>query len=217
MTVLSYERLDGTTSLKFTLAAATGTGVVLKNDSGSLDVRNTADTAFKNINVAEAFLQGTTYYVGLQPSSSASASYTLTMPVSAGSTGQILSTDGTGVLSWVSAGSTAACLTYKTTTLTFGSSSTVSIMTLPANAIIDTVQVDVDTAFDGTPTMSVGITANNSKYFGTGDANLNVAAQWETSPGLPADASSEAINIYYTPGSSTVGSARVLISYAVPA
>lgn len=39
----------------------------------------------------------------IQPSNS-SVDYTLTLPVDAGTTGQVLSTDGTGVLSWVSPG-----------------------------------------------------------------------------------------------------------------
>lgn len=43
--------------------------------------------------------------VTLQASNSTSADYTLTLPTTDGNSGEVLSTDGTGVLSWVSAGS----------------------------------------------------------------------------------------------------------------
>ena len=216
MAVLNFERIDGTQSLKFQLAA-TANGVVLKNDSGNLDIRNAGDTAFANTNVADIILNGSTYTTALAPSASQTASYTLTLPVNTGTTGQVLSTDGSGVLSWVSAASTSACLSYKTTSLAFGAGATTSIFTLPANAVIDSIQVIVDTAFNGTPTLSVGIAANNSKYVGSGDNNLTVAAAWTVYPSLPADSSSEALNIYYSAGSASTGTARVLVSYAVPA
>ena len=217
MTVANFQKINGTQTTTFQLAAASGGGVILQNDSGNLDVRNSSNTAFANINVGDMILQGGTYTVTLQPSSSQTSTYALTLPVTAGSVGQVLSTDGTGVLSWVSAASTSACLSYVSTSFAFGSSSTVSMFTLPANAVIDTVQVVVDTAFNGTPTVSIGNTANNSKYMGSGDSNLLVAANWEVTPSLSPDASSEALNIYYSAGSATSGAARVLVAYSVPA
>ena len=214
MSVLNFLKLDGTQSTKFQVGAAAG-GVQLKNDSGNLDIRNGTDSAWATANVGEILLHGTTYNVGLLPSSSATATYNLTMPVSAGSAGQVLQTDGTGVLSWVNSVSGATDVTLSVP-LAFGSAGTVSIGTLPANAVILTVQFVVDTAWDSTPSMSVGIVGNLSKYMGSGDVNLNVAAGWEVSPNLPADTSSEALEITYAAASSTVGSGRLLVSYCVP-
>lgn len=52
-----------------------------------------------------AIFHGTgTGSVTLQASNSTSADYTLTLPVNDGASGEVLSTDGSGVLSWVSAG-----------------------------------------------------------------------------------------------------------------
>ena len=214
MSVLNFLKLDGTQTTKFQLGAVSN-GVQLKNNSGNLDVRNAADSAYGTVNVAETLLHGSTYNVGLLPSGSATATYNLTLPVNAGSAGQVLITDGTGVLSWANSVSGATDVTLSTP-LAFGSSGTVSIGTLPANAVILTVQVVVDSAFDSTPSMSVGITGNLSKYMGSGDVNLNVAAGWEVSPTIAPDASSEALEITYSAASATTGSARVLVSYCVP-
>ena len=214
MSVLNFLKLDGTQTTKFQLGAVSN-GVQLKNNSGNLDVRNAADSAYGTVNVAETLLHGSTYNVGLLPSGSATATYNLTLPVNAGSAGQVLITDGTGVLSWANSVSGATDVTLSTP-LAFGSSGTVSIGTLPANAVILTVQVVVDSAFDSTPSMSVGITGNLSKYMGSGDVNLNVAAGWEVSPNIAPDASSEALEITYSAASATTGSARVLVSYCVP-
>lgn len=47
-------------------------------------------------------------YVDLTVPSSLAASYTLTLPTDDGTSGQVLSTDGSGVLSWISASTSAA-------------------------------------------------------------------------------------------------------------
>ena len=81
----------------------------------------------------------TTYDVTVTTSGSQTGDYTLTLPVDTGSTGQVLATDGSGVLSWVSAADTSSNWKVETTTVNFGSGSTISAFTLPANAIIDKV------------------------------------------------------------------------------
>ena len=224
MSVLNYLKLDGTQTTAFQLAA-TSAGVKLKNNSGNLEIRNAADTADASIEASLANLSSATNQVVLgfgqtHPltlnSGSPSATWTFTFPATAGSTGQVLQTDGSGNTSWVNSASGATDVTLQTA-LAFGSSATVSIGTLPANAVITSVEFIVDTAFDGSPTMSVGITASNSKYMGSGDSDLNIAAGRAVSPNLPSDASSEALNIYYSAGSSTTGAGRLLITYCVPA
>ena len=53
------------------------------------------------------------YSVTIQASSSQTADYTLTLPTTAGTSGYVLSTDGTGVTSWVANGSSGSTVTQK--------------------------------------------------------------------------------------------------------
>lgn len=55
-------------------------------------------------------------YVAIQPPASLAANYTLTLPVDDGNSGQILSTDGAGNLSWVAAGGTGTVTSISTGT-----------------------------------------------------------------------------------------------------
>ena len=210
------------------------TGVKLKDSSGNLIVRNNADSADSEITASKVNVSGNAVdinsdaagagadwkYTLQRPASGMTADVTLTLPVDDGSPGQVLSTDGSGVLSFVSAGSTDALTHVDTTTVAFGSSATVSMFTLPANAVIEKVQVVIDTAFDSTPSMSVGVNGGSaSKYMGTGDVGLTATAKtvWENHPGEVANGSTEALEIAYTAASASVGSARVLVHYSVPA
>lgn len=207
-------------------------GVRLKNSSGNLLVRNTGDSADAEATVSKLSVSGNTVdinsdaagsgadwkYTLTRPAAGMSAAVTLTLPVDDGTASQVLSTDGNGTLSWVSAASTAASVTKDTTSLNFNSGATVAMFTLPANAVVHEVRVIVDTAFDA-GTMSVGISGTVSKYAGTTDIDLTAAA--ETSfivhPSKMAAGGTEALIITYTAGGATVGAARVEISYSVPA
>jgi len=193
-------------------------GVRLKNSSGNLHVRNNGDTGFADVQAKDVIVSNnsTTYDVTVTTSGSQTADYTLTLPVDTGSTGQVLATDGSGVLSWVSAADTSSSWKVETTSVNFGSGGTISAFTLPANAIIDKVMVIVDTAFDGTPTLSVGDSGNNSKFMGSGDNLLTLADRFDVFTDVPAVGTSTAVEIYYSAGGATVGSARVLATYAVP-
>lgn len=146
---------------------------------------------------------------------------TLTFPVGAGTNGYVLSTNGSGTLSWIDVGTPAAALarwTAATTTVNFDSGATIAGDSIPINSVIDKVQVIIDTAFDTAATISVGITGNTTKYMATTDSALNFAATsvFEVHPGLPAEGSATAISIGYTAASATVGSARVIVTYAAP-
>jgi len=195
------------------------TGVSIKNNSGVLDVKNNADTAYASVKSQDVTLFNNTAGFGntIQSGATQAANYTYTLPLTDGTAGQVLQTDGSGVLDWVSAGSTAACWTVDSTALAFGSSSPVTMFTLPANAVIDSVIVIVDTAFDGTPTMSVGVNGGSaSKYVGSGDVLLTVADRYEIPNQIAPVGTTEALEITYAAGGATVGAARVLVTYAVP-
>ena len=56
---------------------------------------------YSNDPVLMKFYSNTSYYAGIEaPNGSLSSSYSLTLPTSAGSANQVLTTDGSGVLSW---------------------------------------------------------------------------------------------------------------------
>ena len=92
------------------------------------------------------------------------------------------------------------------------------MFTLPASNIIPWAQVVIDTPFDGSPSLSVGISGETSKYLSSTQVDLTAAAGtvFEVSPGLPAPGGSEALIATYAAGGATQGSARILIAYMLP-
>ncbi len=223
-TVLSYLRLGKT-------------GPRLKDSSGNLAVRNAADAADVSVTASQfnassntglvinsdAAGSGADWKITVdRPASGMTADWTLTLPVDDGSPGQVLATDGSGATSWQTAGSTAQCLTVDTTDLVFGSSSVVTMFTLPVNAVVEKVTVIVDTAFDGTgplPSMTVGVNGGSaSQYVGSGDQWLTETNRFDVYYADPADGSTEDLEIYFTAGGgAATGAARVLVFYSVPA
>lgn len=223
-----FADLIGTTLSYFRIGK---TGPRLKDVSGDLQVRNTGDSADVNVTAAtfkasadvglvinsDSTSSGASWKQTIQrPATGMTADVTLTLPPNDGSVGQVLSTDGTGILNWVSAGSTDQCLTLDSTTINFGSGSTPTLFTLPANALIDSVSVIVDTAFDGTANLSVGLSGDTARYMGAGDNGLGEIAVWRTHPGIIPNVAAEALIATYSAGGATVGSCRVVISYAAP-
>lgn len=211
-----WSKLIGTQAGQFILGL---TGVRLKNNAGNLDVKNNADTAFADIKVHDAILHNTSsgYDVTLETSDSTTGSYSLTLPVDVGSPSQVLTTDGAGVLSWSSVAAGASHWSVDSTSIAFGSSATVTAFTLPANAVVDKVSIIIDTAFDGAPTMSVGVNGGSaSKYAGSGDSLMSLADRFDILNQSVANGSPEDLEIYYTAGGATTGAGRVLISYCIP-
>lgn len=208
-------------------------GVRLKNSSGNLLVRNTGDTADAEATVSKLNISGNVVDINSdaagagadwkftiqRPSTGMTSAVTLTLPVDDGTSGQVLSTDGVGVLSWVSAGDTALADKMDTTTLAFGSTSPVTMFNLGANDIIDKIKVVIDTAFNGSPSASVGITGTTSKYLAATDIDLTQAAEtvFEIHPGKPAPGSTESLIITYAAGGASAGSARFIVFYGTPA
>lgn len=208
----TWMKLAGTQTGSFILGLL---GVKLKNNSGSLQVRDNGDTTFADVELAKLHINDADT-VTIQASPSQTAPYTLTLPVDTGSPSQVLSTDGSGVLSWVAAGSTDSCWKVDSTSFTFGSTSPVSMFTLPANAIIDRVTVIIDTPFDGTPSMSVGVNGGSaSKYFGSGDVLMTEAGRYDVPNESIPVGTTEALEITYAGGGATAGAGRVLVTYAV--
>lgn len=206
-------------------------GVRLKNSSGHLLVRNTGDSADAELTASKVKISGEILEINSdaagsgadwkftiqRPTSGMGAAVVLTLPVDDGTPNQVLATDGSGVLSWISAASTASSTKTDTTSLAFGTTSPLAMFSTGAADIIDEVQVVVDTAFDGTPSLSIGVSGTTSKYMATSEVDLTQAAttSFRVHPSLPA-AGIEALIATYVAGSATVGAARVLVKYSTP-
>lgn len=224
-----FSDLFGTTKAFFKIGGTTG--VRLKNSAGDLLVRNTGDSADAAITASKVNVSGDVIdinsdaagavadwkYTIQRPAAGMTAAVTLTLPIDDGTAGQVLKTDGAGVLAWVSAGDTALADKLDTTSLAFGSVSPVAMFSTGAADIVDYIDVIIDTAFDGTPTASVGITGATSKYLSTTDIDLKAAAGtvFTVHPGLAAQGA-EALIITYSAGAATVGAARFIVHYAAP-
>lgn len=222
-----WSDLVGTVKATFKIGLA---GVTLKNSAGNLLVRNSGDTADADVTVKKLFVSGDGIelnsdaagsvadwkYVLQRPVSGMTEAVTLTLPTSDGSPGQVLQTDGTGALSWGNSSGASNAIKVDATALAFGSSSTVSMFALPVSSTVDHIDVVVDTPFDGTPTMSVGVNGGSaSKYVPSSYIDLTAAAKtvFQIHPGEQPNGSQESLEIYYTSGSATAGSARVLVFY----
>jgi len=235
--------LAGTFSSYFRIGK---TGPRLKNNAGALNVRDTGDTADAALTAAAGTFSGAVTatvlnltasagtitlnsgaagsganwtYILQRPTTGMTASVTLTLPIDDGTAGQILQTDGAGVLSWVSAGSTAASLTVDTTSVVFGSSTPVTMFTLPVNAVVEIVRVYVDTAFNATgpANLTIGLAGNTAKYMGAGEVDLTAVAVYEVVPSLVAVGSTEALIVTFSAGTgASAGAARVEVFYTVP-
>lgn len=225
-----FSDLFGTTKAFFKIGGTAG--VRLKDSAGNLLVRNTGDTADSAVTASKINVSGDVVdinsdaagtgadwkYTIQRPAAGMAASVVLTLPVDDGTAGQVLKTDGAGVLAWVAAGDTALADKLDTTSLAFGTASPAAMFSTGAADIVDYIDVVIDTAFDGTPSASVGITGATSKYLSTTDIDLKAAAGtvFTVHPGLGAQGA-EALIITYSAGAATVGAARFLVHYASPA
>lgn len=224
-----WKDLIGTTGAFFKLGLS---GVRLKNSAGNLLIRNTGDSADANITAALVSVSGEILEINsdaagsgadwkyrlLRPTSGMGAAVDLTLPVDDGTPSQVLSTDGSGVLSWISAASTAASDKCDTTSLVFNSSGTVAMFSTGAADIITRMQICVDTAFDGTsPAVSLGISGTVSKYMASTQVDLATVGVYEVNPGKTAQGAEALIATFTAGGGAAAGAARILVFYNTPA
>lgn len=222
-----FSDLLGTSLTKFRIGLA---GATIKSNAGVVEMKNTADSAFAGLKAlilqatgntieinANAASTGTDWkYSLLRPSTGMTAAINLTLPPTTGTAGQALVTDGSGNLSYASTASTASCQTTDTTSVAFGSTSPVAMFTLPVNAVVNNVRIIVDTAFNGTPSLSIGITGTTSKYMAATQMDLSTVGVYEAYPGLAPIGTTEAIIATYAAGSASAGAGRIEIDYSVP-
>lgn len=210
-----WQKLRGTVRTIFQVGLG---GPNLKNNSGVLEVKNPSDTAYSNIRVNDLVLSDDdTNKLTLRTPANLASDYFLEFPADDGSPSQVLSTDGSGVLSWQTLAGGTDKPTVDTTSLAFGTASPLALFTLPANAVINWVKVIVDTAFNGTaPTLSIGISGTLSKYMAATEVDLKTAGVYEVDPGLASVGSTEALIATYAADTSSAGAARILIEYEIP-
>lgn len=230
----AWQDLTGTIGAFFKLGFA---GVRLKNSSGHLLVRNTGDSADAEVTASKVKVSGDTLEVNSDAVSSGAdwkmilarqtsgmtADMTYKFPSVKGTDGNVFAQkagSGAGVLEFelVSAGNTALARKVDTTTLAFNSSSPLTMFTTGAADVINEVRIIIDTAFDGAPSVSIGISGTTSKYMGATDVDLTMAAGtvFIVHPGKTAQGA-EALIATYSAGGASAGSARIEIDYDTPA
>ena len=188
----------------------------LKNDSNVLAVRNVGDTGYLPVSVSNVVLNKGTGAVTLTIPTD--VTYTLNLPDDDGTTSQVLSTDGSGNLSWATVATASNNVLSQTEAIAYNSSTPITIFTPPANSFIQKIIVDVDTAFNATGVnLSVGVAGSTSRYLGTTDVDLATVAIFEVEPMYQEDASPEAIIITFSPGSGgSTGAGYVTVIYSNP-
>lgn len=219
-------------TLKTTFQLSIG-GVKLKNNAANLEVMAADGTTPASIQVSALNVTGNIITINSdaaeaaadwkiivqRPAAGMTANVTFTLPPNDGSPGQVLSTDGSGVLTFISAAGTSDLVHVDTTTIAFDTGTPVSLFTKPLNAIIHQVEVIIDTPFDaGTPTLTVGLLGSTSKYMGTGDNDLKGTAKdrYAVHPG-EAPCIAEDLTATLVPSTASAGSVRVLVYYSNPA
>lgn len=190
----------------------------LTDNSSTLDLKDKAtNTNYKPVGVSQLKLKGSSSGEAIIQAP-ATASGTFTWPADDGETNEVLQTDGNGGLDWATVATSNNSMLAQTEIVAYNSSSPIVIFTPPANAFIMKVLIDVETTFDGVgANMSVGVAGGTSRYAGTTDVDLALAAVYEIECMYEEDGSPDEVIITFAPGSGAgQGSARVSIIYANP-
>jgi hypothetical protein len=232
---MKFPDLIGTTLDYFRIGLGTA-GYRIKKITGGLAIRTGADGADAEITASKVNVSGNDIVVNSDAAGSGSdrtltisrnlaqsANLQIIAPGAKGTDGYVLAqkagTDSDVIeLEFIEASGSSGSLSVDTTSLAFGSGSTVNMFTLPANAVISLIEVIIDTAFNGTPSMSIGVSGNASKYVASTLVDLKEVATtvFQIHPGLAPVGTTEALEIAYTAGSASAGAARVLAYYSNP-
>ena len=174
--------LDSTVSITGLSTTATGTVLTLSDSTNTTTVNLIIDNQ-KEVRFRETTANGTNY-IGLKAPASVSADLTFTLPATDGTVGQVLTTNGSGVLSFATVGG-LAWQSVQTSGFTAVASrgypcnttSSAFTVTLPASPSVgDTIQI-VDYA--GTfATNAITLSPNGNKINGSTDTRvLNTARE----------------------------------------
>lgn len=211
-------------------------GARIKNSGGVVEARNAADSAYATVRSALFATYGNDFELNAgaagsgadwkfsfrRPSTGMTHNLVVVMPSGDPAPGQALTVASLVgdviTLQYTTIASGAEKIVVDTTSLAHNSSSPVAMFTLPATAVVLKVEAIIDTAFNGTPSMSVGISGTASKYMGSTSVDLTAAAgtSFEVSPNVTAAGGTEALIITYSAGGASAGAARVLVYYCLP-
>lgn len=231
-----YLDILGTVYAKFRLGLA---GPFLKSEATNTTVaiRNAGDTDYATLKAmlasivgndielkADAAGSGADWKMTIRrPATGMAEAKVFVLPAGSPSPGQALTVDPASttsniILAYTTVAAGTDKLVVDTTSIAFGTTSPAAMFTMPIGAIITLIEVIIDTAFDGAPTMSVGIAGTTSKYMPTTAVDLTAPAStsFEYSPNLPAVGSTEDLLLTYSAGSATAGAGRVLVHYVIP-
>lgn len=228
-----WKDLLGTVRSSFQLGIG---GARVKNNAGVVEARNPADSAYAavaallfqtfgddfELNAGAAGSGADWVFTFRRPSTGMTHNLIVVMPSGDPAVGQALTVASFAgdviTLEWTTVAGGTDKVVVDTTTVGFGASSPVAMFTKPADAVVLFEKVIIDTAFDGTPTLSIGITGSTSKYMPSTAIDLNAAANtvFDYEPGLPAEVGTEAMIATYSAGGASVGSARILTAYVIP-
>lgn len=230
-----FRNLLGTSEVTFRIGLA---GPTLKRVSGTvLSLRNTADSAYAAMQALKFQTSGNDFELNFGAAGAgADWLYTLSRPT-AGMTGAVqlvlpptlapavgqalaITSVAGGVIQtdWATVPTGTDQVRSCTTTLAFGDASPKAMDNTPAGAEMRVVRVIIDTAFDGAPTLSIGIVGTTSKYMPATAVDLTAAAGtvFEYVPATPPAGGAESIIGTYAAGGATVGSARLEFDYVIP-
>ncbi|MEQ6329157.1 hypothetical protein VLF92_12640 [Pseudomonas chengduensis] len=221
--------LRGTFSNLFRLGLG---GLQLKSTGGKIRARNAdddADAPLVGSTIAasgdsitlneDAAGSGADYTLTLsRPAAGMTQNLTFTLPADYGTAGYAVVTDGEGGLTFASSAAATNLEATDTTDLAFDSTGTVAMFQLPANAVVRLVAIIIDEAFDGTPSLSIGVTGELSRYLGSTQVDLTYAAGtvFEVDPSAAAETTAQDLIATYSAGGATEGAARMLVSYVIP-
>jgi hypothetical protein len=220
--------LKGTTNQTFQIQKG---GAKIKNAAGEIAIvaadgttpanliadilKATADYVVLNSNAAGA---GADWLYNIKrPAVGMTADVDFILPPNFGSNTNVLTTDGAGNLTWASP-SIPSAVQCDVTDLIAASVSPVAMFTLPANSIVDEVKVIIDTAFDGAPTLKVGLVGTLNKYLDVTDVDLTSGDgdAWAAHKNPVAPLVAEALIATYVAGGAVNGISRILTKYVIP-
>ncbi len=104
ITTLGYAPVSGaavTAQIDAVASAANSVNTLVRRDSSGNFTANDIFANSTKTNYVDIYKPSTSFNIRLQAPTSLSANYTLILPATSGTTGQVLSTDGTGNLSWI--------------------------------------------------------------------------------------------------------------------
>lgn len=187
----------------------------IKDNGGVVETRDADDTAYADVGVKATRIHGTnTDAVILTVPGSLAGNVTFVLPGADGATGQVLSTDGAGTLSFTDVDANANKV--ESQAFTEASSSPVTVFTPSANAVLMTVVIDVTAAAaGGAPTVTLGTATDPDAYMTVSESDLTEAGLYVKTLRVTLGASPDAVILTITPSAQTF-SGDVYISYATP-